>query len=105
MRVKVASSEQLKPEEPLGVKTGDRNILLVRSEGKLYATENECPHLDQPLDDGKVKNGKITCRHHGVQVLLDSGKISFSMGLLNLKPIQTFEVTEEDGEVFVELPG
>jgi 3-phenylpropionate/trans-cinnamate dioxygenase ferredoxin subunit len=103
MRVAVAEFDQLEEDVPLGVKADGHDILLVRSEGSLFAIQDLCPHAQQSLVTGKVSRGRITCRHHGVQIDLATGKVLWSMGFLNLQPVKTYPVTQEDGTVWIEV--
>ena len=101
---KIAQSEQIPQGELASFKLGDYEILLARSSQGIFAIEDRCPHLEQSLADGTLKDNTLTCRHHGVQIDISNGKILFSMGLLNLQPVQTFAIKEEDGFVLVQLP-
>ncbi len=50
------------------------SLLLSRAGEHVSCFENACAHLGMPLDDGEVKDGVLTCSHHGFQFLLESGE-------------------------------
>jgi 3-phenylpropionate/trans-cinnamate dioxygenase ferredoxin component len=49
-------------------------VLLCHSEGQVYAIENRCSHLEEPLACGKVKWGWIACPAHGARFCLATGE-------------------------------
>lgn len=42
-------------------------------EGKVYAVDNQCPHMGFPLDCGSVQDGVLTCHWHHARFDLSSG--------------------------------
>lgn len=50
------------------------SVLLMQSEGKLFAFRNACPHMGLPLDGGKVEGETITCPFHGFKFLRSTGE-------------------------------
>ncbi len=79
------------------VTAGHQGICLTHYEGKFSALDNKCPHQGGPLGEGSIENGMLRCPWHGWDFHPCSG----------LPPggyddgIKTFEVKEENGEVFV----
>jgi toluene monooxygenase system ferredoxin subunit len=49
-------------------------VLIVRCGRSLVAVEDECPHLAQPLSQGRVTGPVIQCPGHGYRWNLVSGK-------------------------------
>ena len=52
-----------------------REVLVVRSnEGELYAVEDNCPHANECISGGRLRNGFYACPHHGARFELSTGK-------------------------------
>lgn len=65
------------------------DVLLCLDEGEVYAIENRCSHLEEPLACGKVKWGRIACPAHGARFDLATGDAMTGPARL---PIRTFAV-------------
>jgi 3-phenylpropionate/trans-cinnamate dioxygenase ferredoxin component len=63
--------------------------LLCLDEGQVYAVENRCSHLEEPLACGRVKWGWIACPAHGTRFDLATGE---PMNPPATEPIRTFPV-------------
>ncbi len=86
-------------EKPIAVELEDESqILLVRVDGKIQATDNACPHYGAPLADGVYKEGMIVCPWHNTTFDAETGKLDRPPSLDDLT---TYEVKEEDGGVFL----
>ena len=99
----VAKSDQLEPNQPLAVKVEGQEILLVRTDQGLFALEDSCPHQKQPLSSGKAKSNILTCRHHGIEIDMTTGRVAWAMGFLGLDDVKTFPAKEEAQAVWVEI--
>ncbi len=106
-----------------GLKTFDaegRSIVVARVGNGYCAVINKCPHLGLPMAGGKVENGTITCPFHNSRFDMCTGKnLDWVQGVVGVKlpawsrqiialgkeptPIQSFQVTEEDGKLFIDL--
>lgn len=102
MRVKAADASEAK--EMQVVSLHGRDILILRTPEGLFAIEDSCPHAQQSLSTGKVDGTLLTCRHHGVQIDLRTGRVVWSMGFLELQPVAVFAVEEIDGSIWIVLP-
>ena len=71
-------------------------------DGQLYAIEDRCSHDDGPLAEGEFDQASCTveCPRHGSLFDLRTGK---PKSLPAYVPVDTFEVTQADGEVKVEI--
>jgi len=79
-----------------------REVLVVRSnEGELYAVEDNCPHANECISGGRLRNGFYACPHHGARFELSTGK---SMTNLSTKPLICFDVREVDGKIEAVVP-
>ena len=76
----------------------DETILLCHDEGQVFAVENQCSHLQEPLECGRVKWGWIACPAHGARFALATGE---ALGPPATTPIRTFPVRVKDGMIEV----
>lgn len=79
-----------------------RPLLLVQEGGEIFVIENRCPHMDAPLASGRVKDGAIICRAHGIGFDLRTGR---ARGPLSdtLDCLRFFPVSYQGNKVGVEL--
>jgi metal-sulfur cluster biosynthetic enzyme/nitrite reductase/ring-hydroxylating ferredoxin subunit len=71
---RVAAIDELSPGERLTVFVDDVPVLLVQEEpGNYSAVEDVCSHDGQPLGDGPVSAGEVTCTRHGARFDLKTG--------------------------------
>ena len=97
--VKVARLEEIPEGEPIGLETDEgERICIVRVEDTLYAFQDRCSHRDFPLSSGRYGDGQIECAWHGARFDVASGK---PLCLPAIRPIRTYEVKVEDGDVYV----
>lgn len=50
--------------EMAGVHLGTVDVLLCNVDGEVFAYENRCPHLANPLSSGVLDGGLLTCAAH-----------------------------------------
>ncbi len=81
---------------------GRTHLLLLQWEGQVYLIEDKCPHMDAPLSTGKLSDGSIVCRVHGIGFKLCDGQ---ALGPLSdtLSCLKFFPVVYEGNWVGVEL--
>ena len=75
-------------------------ILLVRQDG-LFALQGTCSHEYFELDKGFLTAGSVTCALHLSRFDLVSGDALDPPADL---PLVTFPVSEQDGDIVLELP-
>ncbi|MGE0681701.1 MAG: Rieske (2Fe-2S) protein [Candidatus Binatia bacterium] len=68
-------------------------------DGRLFATDNSCPHRGGPLADGIIGAGKLICPLHAWKFDLETGHCAAE----NMT-IHTYPVHEVDGHIIVDLP-
>lgn len=95
---RVASLNELPPDGRLSVVVDDRMVLLVRVDDEILAIEDVCSHDGQPLTDGPVSEGAITCPRHGARFDLHTGK---AICMPATESIATFTVKLENGDILV----
>lgn len=120
MRVKIGTSADFPADTLVTVSGENINLVAARVNGTVYAAYGLCPHLGLSLGRSKLEGATLTCPWHGSVFDLTSGKNldwvqgiggaklpAWSRGLVALgkepTPLTTYPVSEEGGEVFVEL--
>ena len=99
---RVAAAAQLAEGHAVAVDVEGRPILLVRSEDKIYALDNLCPHAGSRLDKGRIVKGAVTCPLHGGRFDLATGKCK-TLQLGDILPIVTHAVQVVDDHIEVAL--
>jgi nitrite reductase (NADH) small subunit len=83
------------------VRVGSAYIAVFDAGGTLYAVENRCLHIGNPLDDGWVAEGCVTCPWHGWRYDLRTGEHLTVFG--RRRGLRTYPVRAEGDEVFIEV--
>lgn len=98
-RHRVAAVDDLPPGSGRELTAGDRVIALFRVGDEFYAMDGICPHAGGPLGKGYVTGTRVTCPWHGWQFDVTTGRHCLSPTICN----ETFPVTVESGEIYVEI--
>ena len=61
----VATLADLKPGECRSVEAEGISIAIYNVDGRIYATENTCPHAGGPLGEGILTGTHVVCPWHG----------------------------------------
>ncbi len=99
--IHVAALSDVPMGESKAVKLDEgRSVALFNVDGRIYATDNQCPHMGYPLTRGAVRNGILTCDWHGRSFDLEGG------GCFNYEcdDLQTFPVDVRQNEIWIQ-PG
>lgn len=96
--VKAARVEDIADNAGKAVNVGDQSILICNTKEGFFAVENQCTHQLQELEGGKIRGCFIFCPLHGQRFNLKDGA---PIGQLTDKPLKTFPVKIEGGEIFV----
>lgn len=75
-----------------------RRILLLRVDDDVHAFDNACPHEGNPLVEGEVAGGVLTCVFHLWRFDLESGACLFGDA-----PVARYEAAVEGCEIVVRL--
>jgi len=81
------------------VRIGDAYIAVFAVDGEIRAVENRCLHVGNPLDDGAVSEGCVTCPWHGWRYDLRTGEHLTMFG--RRRGLKTYPVRVEDDQVLV----
>lgn len=97
---RIASADDVPPEQLHAVHTDAGPVVLVNVEGEIYALEDRCSHQDYPLSAGDVEDGQIECAFHGARFDVCTGRAT---QLPAITPVRTFDVEVRDGGVYLKL--
>jgi len=98
---KVARVEDVPSGTGKVVRVGNTVLALFNLGGTFYAFDNRCTHMGGPLGEGAVEANRVTCPWHGSVFDIATGNVIEPPAR---RPVATFPVHVERGEVLVELP-
>ncbi|MGD9856925.1 MAG: non-heme iron oxygenase ferredoxin subunit [Planctomycetaceae bacterium] len=93
----IAGRDELAEGGRKSVVVDETPALLLHVGGAYYCIEDVCTHDGQPLTDGPVAEGQITCPRHGARFDLRTGAATCMPAT---EPVRTFEVRVRDDGVF-----
>jgi len=97
-RTRTLGVEELADGKSAFVTVDGVDVALFRRGEEIFAIGNECPHQGGSLCDGWVDGDIVTCPLHGWEFDLRSGACMTVPG----ESVPRFEVTVEDGAVFLD---
>lgn len=100
MKLEVSPLGDLPRDRGVRVTVGERQIALFRIGDDVYAIGDRCSHADASLAEGEVFDGAVECPRHGSEFDLKTGSPA---SLPATSPVPTYEVTVEDGTVYLSL--
>ena len=91
-----------------------RDLLLVRVDGRYYATNHSCPHMGGLLSLGRLDGTIVTCPRHGSQFDVTSGRVirwTHWTGIVLIlakmykrpRPLKTYPTQTEGDRVLVDM--
>jgi len=86
--------------EVRGVNLGGVDVVLCNVDGELFAYEDRCPHLANPLSDGALQQNTLRCAAHEWEFDARTGQ-GVNPQAARLKP---FPVRLDNDRIFVALP-
>lgn len=96
--VRVGGLDAIPPGQGRVFLAGTEEIAVFRQrDGRLFATQNRCPHKNGPLAEGIVGGGTLICPLHSKKFDLATGEGPDKLCL------KTYPVREADGGIVVEL--
>jgi NADPH-dependent 2,4-dienoyl-CoA reductase/sulfur reductase-like enzyme/nitrite reductase/ring-hydroxylating ferredoxin subunit len=100
--IKAIADDELKEGVPAVIEAEEKKVLLVRSEGRIYACGNECSHYHAPLNDGLVVGHVVTCPWHNARFDIRDGQLIAPPGL---NGVPSYETKVENGQVWIRQTG
>jgi nitrite reductase (NADH) small subunit len=84
------------------VSVAGRELALFNVGGRIFATDNRCPHKGGPLADGIVTGEAVVCPLHGWRVRLADGRVDRPGG--EGACVETYPTYVDNGIIVVGLP-
>lgn len=100
MKIEITPFDKLPRDRGVRVKVGDHRIAMFRVGDTVYAIGDVCSHAEASLAEGEVFDGSVECPRHGSEFDLETG---FPSSLPATIPVPSYEVSVEDGIVFLSL--
>jgi 3-phenylpropionate/trans-cinnamate dioxygenase ferredoxin subunit len=98
MKVEIGAVDTLPRDRGIRVTLGDDRIAMFRIGDEVFAVGDRCSHAEASLAEGEVFDHEVECPRHGSEFDLRTGK---PLSLPATKPVPTYEVTIEDGVVYL----
>ena len=113
-RINIGKDADFKDGEIKGLKANEHKIIIVRVEGKYYAADALCPHMQADISEGKLEGTVITCPLHGSKFDLEDGSVVSWLGMKGValkaagalhvpKTLNVYKVEMDGDSVFVEV--
>jgi 3-phenylpropionate/trans-cinnamate dioxygenase ferredoxin subunit len=100
-RCLVAKLADLEANPLKAVTAEGKPICLARlATGEVFALSDICSHEEVELSDGELDGEDVECPAHGSRFNVRTGEVS---GLPAEEPVETYGVTVEDDEIYVEV--
>ena len=74
MLVEVAKAGEIAPGGMKFVRAGEREIVVCNCDGRYYAVDRRCGHMNGPLEMGTLDGTIVTCPMHHVQFDVTTGE-------------------------------
>jgi len=99
-RIKVATTDELKPNQMKLLHVNKKRIVLARTENNYVAFDDRCTHRGGSLAGGSMICGTVQCPWHGSQFDVLNGVVKAGPAK---EKINTYPVNESDGNVFLNI--
>ena len=100
-RVRIGEFSELKEGVGFKVDLDDHRIAVFLIDGTVFAIGDRCSHAEASLAEGEVFDHEVECPRHGSTFDLTTGE---PHSLPATKPVPTYVVSIDRGDVYVELP-
>ena len=95
--IECAKVTEIPDDGIIAVNVSGQSIALAKSDGKIFAVDNRCPHMGYPLNRGSVHDGILICHWHHAMFDLASG-CTFHPFADDVEP---YPIEVRDGKVYV----
>ena len=97
--IKCAEVADIPEEGVIAVNVAGHSIALAKSNGKIFAVDNRCPHMGYPLNRGSVQDGILICHWHHAMFDLASGCTFHPFA----DDVQAYPIDVREGSVYVNV--
>lgn len=99
-RIRLCHTADIAAGGALKVEQSDLVLAVYNVDGEFFVTDDSCTHGPGSLSEGYLEGDVIECNFHGGQFNVRTGGV---VGPPCMVPVKTYEVTVEDGNVFIEI--
>lgn len=92
--------DDIKKDVPVKAMAGERSIVVLEHNGRIYAMDSECTHEGGPLEDGYVDGDEFICSWHSGAFCIMNGKANENTPWVS--DTHSYNVVEDGGELFIE---
>ena len=100
--VEVAKVDEIPGGKMKHIEINGKEIVIANANGKFYAIDDRCAHMNAPLSLGNLTGNVVTCPFHGAKFDVTSGK---KVGEPVLTPSQEMEPLPKTWQNFMEYVG
>ena len=100
--VEVAKVDEIPAGKMKHIEINGKEIVIANANGKFYAIDDRCAHMNAPLSLGNLTGNVVTCPFHGAKFDVTSGK---KVGEPVLTPSQEMEPLPKTWQNFMEYVG
>lgn len=97
--IKCAEVADIPEQGVIAVNVAGQSIALAKSNGKIFAVDNRCPHMGYPLNRGSVQDGILICHWHHAMFDLASGCTFHPFA----DDVQAYPIDVREGSVYVNV--
>jgi nitrite reductase/ring-hydroxylating ferredoxin subunit len=98
--VAAARTDELQVDQMKLIRTGDRRVVLARTEQGYVAFDDRCTHRGGSLAGGVLICGTVQCPWHGSQFDAHTGEVRAGPAK---EPLTTYRADQRDGQVWISL--
>ena len=100
----IATSAQVEDAPVPLTRLSEKMVLWRDDAGDVHVVEDRCPHRGAPLSAGFVRDGRLTCLYHGIQLAGDGSVVNVpamdNCHLVDKRLIKAYPVIEHYGGIF-----
>lgn len=104
-KVKIGKPSDFPQGKLSGVNVNGKMLVVANLEGKVYAIEGICTHMNGKLWEGKLVGFNVKCPEHGTEYDMRNGKMmkkpAYPFGVAY--DLKSYPVTTEGDDVLVEI--
>jgi len=100
VKIELGALDTLPRDRGIRVTVGDTRVAVFRVADEVFAIADRCSHAEASLAEGEVYGTDVECPRHGSEFDLRPGE---PISLPATQPVAVYEVTIEDGNVYLFL--
>jgi 3-phenylpropionate/trans-cinnamate dioxygenase ferredoxin subunit len=109
MEVFMTKLSTIQQKKKMRIVIENRPILLTYTKNGVFAIRDKCPHMGATLSNGRLKDGVITCKDHGLPISVETGEVTDKnkANFLRLDEyslsVRTYKTMIRDESVYIDL--